>query len=355
MAYFSVTERGTFKRCQRQWRWTSKSGDHLGPIIPPVYLGVGTLIHRASQQWLLAGPTSKTTYAQFVTIAADEIITKAHGRYRTQVGVDMSPEEDDVLYEGLHFAEVMAENYQIRWGSPLPEGFRLIRPEQRVVIPVPGTEHPCELCMVGAITVFSHDRPNPACEGCHGSGLMLHHLDMRFDGLVLDDVDQLHILEHKTYKSRPRLDSLQTNDQFLAYMWGAEQLGVGEVAGLAYDGLWRRDKVPKGKTFEDLFFRTTLTRSRAEFDEFARLLPIELNAMWAARPAMIPFADLPFNRRWEGCYDCKFAGKKGDKDVCRAYSRGESSLVDILLRTQFTTRDDDLDDLDDDPTDAEAA
>jgi hypothetical protein len=99
------------------------------------------------------------------------------------------------------------------------------------------------------------------CPDCAGAGVQLHHLDMRFDGLLLDDSDRLHILERKTYKNRPKLASLQTNDQFLAYMWGAEQLGVGEIAGIAYDGLWRRDAVPKrNATFEDLFLRVTLRR-----------------------------------------------------------------------------------------------
>jgi hypothetical protein len=166
---------------------------------------------------------------------------------------------------------------------------------------------------------------------------------MRFDGLLLDDSDRLHILERKTYKNRPKLASLQTNDQFLAYMWGAEQLGVGEIAGIAYDGLWRRDAVPKrNATFEDLFLRVTLTRTRAEFNEFAHMLPLELNDMYAKMD--VPFEDLWFNRRWEGCYDCAFGVRANRDDVCRAISRGEKAQVEVLLKSYYAPRDDDTED-----------
>lgn len=347
---FSVTERGTFKRCERQWRLTSKNGQHLGPIVSPVYLSVGTLIHHGSQHWLLNDPKrddgSALTYAEHVIMAADKMIERAHARYKAQVGAEMSSVEDQILYDAMYFARVMAENYETRWGSPLPEGFKLIRPEQRAQIPVPGTEHPCENCLGMGFTVnqFSENVP---CEYCHGDHAYreLHYLDMRFDGIVVDAVGHLHILEHKTYKARPKEASLAHNDQFLAYMWGARQLGIGNVVGLAYDGLWRRDKVPRGRTFEDLFLRYTHTRPEAEFAEFERLLPWELNEMYDKRPKHRPLETLAINRQWQGCYDCKM------EPLCTAISRGEDSSH--LLRTQYTERDDDLDEEADESAEAE--
>ena len=371
MALFTVTERGTFKRCERQWRLSSKNGMHLGPIVAPIYLSVGTLVHNGSKRWLLdsleeGGPHE--SYKFHVLSASIEMVEKARARYLKQVGVPMSTPEEEVLGEAIHFAVTMAENYEIRWGSPLPEGFRIIRPEQRATIPVKGTEHPCETCCetwaahannvpsAGKCPHWVTDSDNEfvACPDCSGGGTMLHYLDMRFDGLIIDAEGNIHVLEHKTYNARPKLESLQTNDQFLAYIWGAEQLGLGEVAGLAYDGLWRRAAIPRGKTFEDLFMRHTLTRTPAEKAEFEHMLPIELNKMWMMRPSRVPFEDVTFNRSWQGCWDCSFGPKKGRDDLCRAISRGETSMVKLLMDNYFTERDDD-DDEDESDTEVEVA
>jgi hypothetical protein len=352
---FSVTERGNWKRCLRQWRFSSKNGMHLGPIVAPVYLSVGTLIHNGSQAWML-DREGRMNFEQHVLVASIKMVEKAGARYKAQVGVGMTEAETDLLEESIHFARTMSRNYEIRWGSALPEGYKLIRPEQRAIIPVPGTEHPCEnphahFDNQTAVHRLHHpdgtlDSKAPVCPTCLGTGIEFHQLDMRFDGLLVDDRDFLHVLEHKTYKNRPSDLSLKANDQFLAYVWGAEQLGVGEVVGISYDGLWRRDAVPKGKTFNDLFMRLTIPQQRARIDEFARLLPIELNRMAADTP--VPFDELPFNRKWEGCYDCK-----AFEEACWAYSRGESDVYQTLLRTNLTTRSDDVDE--DDAEEASAA
>ena len=340
---FSVTERQNAKRCPRMHRLSAKGGQHLGLIVPPVYLSVGTLIHQASQAWLL---NTSQSYEAHVMVAASALIEKAHARYLKQVGVKMSEEEEDPLWEALDFAKVMARNYELRWGAPLPDGFTLIRPEQRVVVPVPGTEHPCPTCAMHYYggDEFSTRRTWDECPECDGSGQTYHYLDGRFDGLLQDESGRIHILEHKTYNSRPSEESLKNNDQFLAYMWLAIQLDVGDVAGLAYDGLWRRAVVPRGRTFEDLFLRYgPITRSRAELREFERMLPNELNFMAAQLAAP---EDPWINRRWQGCYDCSFATKQLKSGsyrpgLCDAISRNEN--VDAVLNLHYTTRDDDVD------------
>ena len=234
---------------------------------------------------------------------------------------------------GKTLQAAMAENYQIRWGSPLPEGFTLIRPEQRAVIPVPGTEHPCE---------NSETRTHESCLYCDGTGWALHKLDMRFDGLIQDRAGRIHVLEHKTFKSHPNVNSLRNSHQFLAYLWGVRQLNMGPVGGLAYDGLWRRDKVPPRREFNDLFLRYTHTRSDAEFEEFGRLLTYQMNEAYALRPEHRPLDTLPFDRRWQGCFDCSFDDSKdGQPGVCSAMSRAEHGLVNVLLNSKFTVRTDD--------------
>lgn len=334
MALYSVTERETFQRCERQWRLSSKNGWHLGEIVSPIYLNVGTLIHEGFKSWIL--DTNGGSFEGHVMVAASAMLDHAQARYLAQVGKEMSDDEEAELNNSIYFARTMSRNYETRWGTPIPVGFRMIAPEQRAQVPVPGTEHPCEQCE-GAIR---------ACSRCLGDPYFveMHFLDMRFDGLIADSQNRIHVLEHKTYNAKPQEDSLKYSDQFLAYIWGARQLGLGPVVGLAYDGLWRRDKIPKGRSFEDLFFRYEHVRSNAEFEEFAELLPFELNDMWSKREAVRPIGTLPINRRWLGCFDCAFNDNKktGKLGLCGALSRKEVALQDILLKTRYTTRDDDL-------------
>lgn len=350
MAAFSVTERANAKRCPRMHRLSAKGGQHLGRLVAPVYLNVGTLIHKGSQAWLLDTERA-LSYEDHVTMASDALLEKAQARYLKQIGAPLGKDEEDVLYESIYFARTMAKNYEARWGTPLPDGFTLIRPEQHVMVPVPGTEHPCELC---GGTGYHLDTETlhimgDKCVVCKGdrSYVEYHYLDGRFDGLIQDKAGRIHILEHKTYNARPNTDALQHNDQFLAYMWLAIQLGIGDVAGLAYDGIWRRDKVPRGRTFEDLFLRHSVTRSRNELLEFQRMLPNELNMM--AAQLALP-TDPYINRRWQGCFDCGFDDQKGRTGLCTAMSRGEN--VDAVKQLYYTTRDDDTED---DPEPAEAA
>lgn len=352
MAAFSVTERQNAKRCPRMHRLSAKGGQHLGLMLAPVYLNVGTLIHKGSQAWLL-DTERKMSYEDHVTLASVDLLEKVQQRYLKQVGAPISAEEEEPLYEAIHFARTMAKNYEARWGTPLPDGFTLIRPEQHVMVPVPGTEHRCEQCH-GQGLVADSEGFGTDCPRCGGDRSFeeYHYLDGRFDGLIQDAAGRIHILEHKTYNARPNAVALQNNDQFLGYMWLAIQLGIGDVAGLAYDGLWRRDKVPRGRTFEDLFLRHEITRSRAELLEFQRMLPNELNMM----AAQLALPEDPYiNRRWMGCFDCSFDDKKTANGVsrtglCSAISRGEN--VDAVRNLYYTTRDDDTED--DDPSSLEA-
>lgn len=347
---FSVTERQNGKRCPRLHRLSSKSGRHLGLIIPPVYLGTGSLIHKGSQLWF---QDPNTSYEAHIMVAAQALIEKAEARYLKQVGCSLSSEESQPLYEAVDYATVMARNYQVRWGGPLPEGFTLLRAEQRAIIPIPNTEHPCERDAPGAMYVSTHggrehrliidNRVDVVCPDCDGSGTMYHFLDGRFDGLMQDAAGRIHILEHKTYNSRPTEEGLAHNDQFLTYMYLALRLGIGDVAGIAYDGLWRRDAVPKNKTFEDLFLRRTILRTRAELLELEQQLPNECNFLYNQLRAPV---DPWINRRWQGCYDCSFADKRTKTvtrtGLCTAMSRGED--VRSVLNLYYTERDDDIED-----------
>jgi hypothetical protein len=334
MSIFTVTERGVFKRCRRQAVLTSKNGRHLGRLFPPLNLSVGTIVHRAHQLWLESPHKSMHDCAMDASVEASNGVRE---RYLKQVGAYPSDDEMGVTHESIDLALTMCENYALKYGTPLPPDYTLIKAEQKIRVPVPGTEHHCEDCAGSGVETHSPrtgvvEAVGP-CLKCFG-GTVCHVLEGKVDGLIQHSSGRIDVLEHKTYGNRPKQEDLQSNDQFIAYLWLVGQLGFNPHLDscVAYDGMWRRKVVPRGRTFDDLFARYTLTRSPAELEEFARFLPLELNDMAAqyARPD-----DAYINRQWQGCWDC------GVRDLCSAMSRGEQAQVDLLLQTKYTERHDD--------------
>ena len=319
---FSVTERGTYKRCRQQWDYASHNRQGLELLVQKPALSTGTLVHAAHAAWL---SSPRVPLVDHFMMAANDELTRIKAKYLTQVGCNISDEELTPLYESVEMGRAMCINYQKRWGQPLPDGFELWAPEQTVIVPVPGTYHKCPVCE-GEGTLPGDDTapPSAQCTNCAGRGITMHELAGTFDGLMRDQKGRMWILEHKTYKSRPNYEAMETNDQFLAYIWILTQLGVGTVAGVAYDGMWKRAEPPKGKTFEDLFLRMSITRPQYEIESFGRLLALEINEM-GSNPAIY------LNRRWEGCFDCDF------NKICYATQRGED--VDYLTQRFYTKRD----------------
>lgn len=343
MGVFTVTERGVFRRCRRQAVLTSKNGRHLGRLFPPLNLSVGTIVHRAHQLWLENPHKSMHDCAMDASIEASKGVRE---RYLKQVGAYPSDDEMGVTHESIDFALTMCENYALKYGTPLPPDYTLIKAEQKIRVPVPGTEHTCETCggmgIVRAVAEGTAVDELIQCPQCDGRREVLHYLEGKVDGLIQHSSGRIDVLEHKTYGNRPRQEDLQSNDQFIAYLWLVGQLGFNPHLDscVAYDGMWRRKAVPRGRTFDELFARYTLTRSPAELAEFERFLPLELNDMAAqyARPD-----DAYINRQWQGCWDCTFADdpKTGRIGLCTAMSRGETDHVALILQTQFTERHDD--------------
>jgi hypothetical protein len=341
---FTVTERGVFRRCRRQAVLTSKNGRHLGRLFPPLNLSVGTIVHRAHQLWLESPSRPMRDCAMDASVEASNGVRE---RYLKQVGAYPSDDEMATTHESIDLALTMCDNYALKYGTPLPPDYTLIKAEQKIRVPVPGTEHTCPVCN-GYVAVRVWDTPTVAhdvsCSSCIPllSGCSVHYLEGKVDGLIQHSSGRVDVLENKTYGNRPKQEDLQTNDQFLAYGWLVRQLGFNPHLGsvVAYNGLWRRKAVPRGRTFDELFARYTLTRSPAELEEFERFLPLELNDMAAqyARPD-----DAYINRQWQGCWDCTFADdiKTGRIGLCTAMSRGETDHVALILQTQFTERHDD--------------
>jgi len=273
----------------------------ITPIIQPKpYLDLGTMVHQTLAYWLQnptltnTEGTTQSLRAVFLTIASQHrrgVITK----YQNATGTQPTLEELAPLDDAITLGTAMMGNYQEYYKEPLPSHLRFCSPEQEMLLPIPGTEH---------------------------------YLKARLDALAQDTLGNLYVVENKTYDKRPDINLLEANDQFIGYIWAAQQFAKQlptnpPVVGIAYNGLFKRAQPPRGKTVDDLFVRTIITPSQDEVDEYGHELAFTVKEM----------ANDPYiykNRQWSGCWDCSF------EHLCRTQS--QDGDVDFLLRTQFTKR-----------------
>lgn len=298
MATYTVTERGVFKRCQRLAILSSKNGRHLTTMSSPLALGAGTIVHRAHQLWMLDPDTPLHLHA---LAAGHEAQERVKENYRATVGCLPSPDEMLVTYESIDIAMKMCENYALKYGTPIPEGYTLYAPEQKIRVKIPETEHT---------------------------------LEGKVDALLLDRNSDPVVYEGKTYDRKHSDVWFHGTDQLTAYIWLVWQLNItgrSEIPYLLYDGRWRRETAPRGRVFDDLFVRRIVTRNLAQLQEFERLLPIEAHDMYRiySYPQIATLS-----RDWKGCPDCQL------EKLCYSISRGED--YEALIRTSYVTRVDDI-------------
>lgn len=311
----SVTERQQFKRCRRLWDFASYNRQALQPIVSKPSLILGGLVHAALKLWVENPDKSLVNLFTGVCVEAE---AKAIETYKTQMGFAPDDMELKAMYDSITFGLVMAENYEKKWKTPLPKGMSLVTSEQSVLIDIPGTYYPHDH---GTMFYHLEDEYNNHIEREHKDtpvGVMewhnhIHKLNAKFDAILKDKEDNLYILEHKTGATHPRLSVLESNDQFLAYIWVLTQMNIGNVEGIAYDFMWKRDKIPKKSSFDDLFLRLILRRDRSELEEFERELALEANEM--ANPNVSIYKTIPY----DGCGDCIY------EQLCRSVSRGEDT------------------------------
>lgn len=285
----TVTERGQFRRCRRMWDYTSFNRQRLEPIINQPALMTGSIVHLTMAAWAKdENLDPKELFLGFGNDAMDAM----RDTYLKKVGAAVSESELQPLYDGLYLGMNMVENYRIHYGSAIPQGYRMVEPEQTCVVEIPGTEH---------------------------------FLEGTLDALLEDEKGWYWVLERKTYGNRPRLEVLQMNDQFLAYDWMLTQLFPEKrIGGVLYDGMWKRDNKP----LDECFMRHEFIHPSEQLADFQRNLVNEVLDM-AGEPAIYP------NRQWMGCFDCKAFDR-----LCTAQSRGED--WEYMRDTYFKVRDNKL-------------
>lgn len=304
---FSVTEIQGYKRCHRLSNLSSFNAQGLTRLSPPIYFSTGTIWHAAHERWL---NEPNKHFVQCTLEAAQDEIKAVEARYFDRLGFPPSKMEMASVWESVEVLPEMANNYQQVWGQPLPDEYHCIAPEQTLIVPVPGTEH---------------------------------NLELTLDALIQNvDTGDLLVLERKTYSRRPNERTLQNDNQFLRYVWGAREAGLGPVVGIAYDGAWKR-KAPtkKDMSLNDMFLRTTLLRNEFEIEHETQCIRNDVLEMandehWIycgtttfdleEYPPMHP----SYNNPWNGCVDCQF------RDPCELERKGKDFLS--VIQTQFGPR-----------------
>lgn len=314
----SVTDIANYKRCRRRWDYQSSSRQNLtrhGMSAPALELG--TLIHAALADWT-TDPTRNAD--DYFAQHAQARLKKVSADYKAHNACDITDVQLLSLYESIELGMAMCANYQTRWKQPLGDNFVFASAEQEVIVDIPGTEHECECWTHNLYETYK----DPSCTNCNEDGYVRHKLRAILDGLIRDNKGTHLILERKTYGQRPNMNDLEMNDQFMGYLWVCKQIGVPNIGGIAYDGLWKRKQAPKGSKFEDLFTRNIIKFYPQEINDWGVQLAHVVNEM-ASNPAIYP------NRRWEGCArDCPFVV------ACQTQSRGED--IETYLRLNYVQR-----------------
>jgi hypothetical protein len=219
----------------------------------------------------------------------------------------------------------MIQNYAQVYGTPLPEGYRLIENEQTFIVPVPGTEHcECNIDNVEPCCTRDGGWGNTQC-GCLGNCPLgcsrPHYLEGTIDALIADERNNTFPYECKTYIRKPTQPLLDMSFQFTAYLWLMAQPTVNMPAlSMLFDGLFKKAGVTKGKTLEDNFLRKLLSRSPYELETFGQRITPLINEM--ANPSYI---DITVPYLHGGCWDCSFV------PLCNAITRHEdTSLVGAM-------------------------
>lgn len=278
----SLSEIRTKKRCPLKWRLGSSNHLRLSPRITGMPFELGTSVHAALAAWTIDPSLSKEDVLKVYMLKSLEISKESEAVYKEHVGVAPNDAERVTLQKNAELGLQMVTNYMSFWGTPLEPGFRLIEgSEQEFLVDIPGTPH---------------------------------KLKGFLDHAILNPDDLLLVLDRKTYEKRPAKEALLSDEQFVGYVWAMGQVyGRDRVAGIAYDGLWKRLE-PNAKykqTWDDLFLRIKIVPTQDQLDNFQAELVHTVNEMaqFPRDPVNLrEFEHDPrfYKNRHAGClWDCK--------------------------------------------------
>lgn len=281
----TVTEIGAFMRCRLMWSYMYQ--ERIAPIREQTYFFHGRMVHRTLENW--ANNPDINPDENWAGVVKEEVEFFKE-RYTQQIGVGPNNAEVDVMLADSMLPREMLNNYKLKWKTPLPEGYEFLQAEQTCIVEI----------------------PNPF----NNIALVNAFLEGTLDGLIINvKTRRLYVLENKSYEKRPNIETLNHNHQFTGYAWIVKQLFPDyDLGGVFYNGLWKREKPPKGKSFDDLFFRHFIEKTSQELLNWEHDLTSVATDILSS-PLIYP------NRVWAGCYDDKSYGP-----LCSARIKGEDEV-----------------------------
>lgn len=331
----SATENQGYDSCHRRHHYSSLNGLGLERPMPPQALILGTLIHATLADWSLEysrGCTYLGRGSEIWDMHWANAETFIRDRYQTHNNTAMLDADFDESYGtpvGTLGGE-MVKGYEAVYKRPYPLGYDLLAVEQPIVVPVQGTEHcecyddldrprdcGCSLAKVRGRSCKRVTRTRCECARRQCECRDLDYLECTFDQVLVDSSGRILVPDHKTFGRHPSPMEIQRSDQFRAYTWAAGKTwGEHEVAGVYYNGLWKRNPQapPKGRTRDECFHRTLVLYAQEEIAEWEYFLPTRIARIAESR--IHPELRDP-TRSWSTCPNCSF------QDMCDADSRQE--------------------------------
>ena len=242
--YFSVSDVQTFLQCREKWDLSSpnrKSYRHRAT--PRMYLTQGTALHHAieAQERSSAGFSSVGPLKAAEDFLAQERLDRVE-QIKRETGFEPWPTEMREWDEKAEFTLSLVKQYFEHYGYDNPladQGMEYLATEVPFKIDI------SELTgIAGAFFVGT------------------------FDGIAKDEMDNLWLVENKSYQSRPDLKDLRVHFQTTGYAVAWEMLTGIPLTGALYNGVAKKlIKEPRvlksGALSTDVSQQTTLARYTA--------------------------------------------------------------------------------------------
>lgn len=207
MTNISISEINSFLRCRRAWDLTSASRQSLRhKVTPKIYFVIGSAVHEAID----AQARGDDPFEYFERYVQSER-TSRRALYEELSGSSAWDSEMEEFEASVDLARSLVRQYFNHYGaeSPLEElGLKYV-----------GTETPFSI---------------PLANGLNFVGT--------FDGIATDIAteSQYYLVENKTAAQKPRVDVIQSSNQFVGYNWAFRTLTGHTPAGTLYNGILKK-------------------------------------------------------------------------------------------------------------------
>jgi hypothetical protein len=212
--YFSVSDVGTFLSCREKWDLSSPNRQSLRHnATPRMYLTQGTALHEA-----IDANAKQPSDRMVPTKAANAFLTAERDAkvddIKRRTGFSPWPAEMAEWDDAADFTRLLVSQYFDHYGveNPLAD----------VGMTYLATEVPFKIDISGLVGI-----PDAYFVGT-------------FDGIAVDDLNNLWLVENKSYGQKPDLQDLQVHFQTTGYAVAWEMLTGMPLAGALYNGVAKK-------------------------------------------------------------------------------------------------------------------